>query len=53
MGIVRSLVFAGLIGHTFTVLGQDSRMSDHSKEALKNAVEVATLISDSRANRSG
>jgi len=41
MGIVRSLVFAGLIGHTFTVLGQDSRMSDHSKEALKNAVEVS------------
>jgi hypothetical protein len=33
------------MGNAFTVFGQDSRMSDHSKEALKGAVEV-TISSD-------
>jgi hypothetical protein len=40
MWIARFL-FAGFIASAFTVFGQDSRMSDHSKEALKSAVEVS------------
>ena len=45
MRIVCLLVFAVLIGKPSTIFGQDPRMSDHSKEALKGTVEV-TLASD-------
>jgi len=45
MRIACAVVFAGLVGSAFSVFGQDSRMSDHAKDALKGAVEV-TITSD-------
>ena len=41
MRIRRLLLLAGLIGSALMASGQDSRMSDRSKEVFKGAVEVS------------
>lgn len=52
MEINRCLLLAILMGSSLVASGQDSRMSDHSKEALKGAVEVS-VSSDRQSYKHG